>query len=128
MFAYCPAVPGLVREIEDTIPPTTKSNNPADWYSCGAMVVVGWSFSGDAFTPPVPGAPPAPTPQQVLASQATIALIKSDTVVVRCYSADPQVVVPAAWTTYRAALRAICNGTDTSSTTLPTPPSYPEGT
>lgn len=57
---------------------------------------------------------------------AQTALDKSDVTVVRCYSAA--VAVPTAWQTYRSALRAIVNGGDTTSTSLPTVPSYPQGT
>jgi hypothetical protein len=69
---------------------------------------------------------PLPTAQQILQGQAQIALLKSDVTILRCVEA--QVQVPAAWHSYRIALRAIINGTDTTSITLPTPPSYPAGT
>ena len=71
----------------------------------------------------------APSAAQVRAAflaSAQAALSRSDTVVVRCYSAA--VAVPAAWQTYRQALRAIVNGTDTVSTVLPATPAYPAGT
>lgn len=64
--------------------------------------------------------------QAALVSSARVALNKSDTVVIRCYSAG--VAVPAVWQTYRSSLRAIYNRTDTTSTVLPTIPDYPEGT
>lgn len=58
---------------------------------------------------------------------AQIALQKTDTVVLRCYSAS--VPVPAEWQAYRVALRALAAGTDTTSTTLPAQPlTYPVGT
>ena len=59
-------------------------------------------------------------------ASAQAALDKSDTTVLRCYSAG--VAVPSAWQTYRAALRAIVSGSDTTSTTLPITPAYPSGT
>ena len=71
----------------------------------------------------------APSAAQVRAAflaSAQAALSRSDTVVVRCYSAA--VAVPAAWQTYRQALRAIVNGSDTASTVLPAIPAYPAGT
>jgi len=46
--------------------------------------------------------------------------------IIRCVAAG--IAVPAAWKTYVQALRAIANGTDTTSTTLPTRPAYPAGT
>lgn len=46
--------------------------------------------------------------------------------VMRCYMAG--IAFPADWQAYRAALLAIANGTDSSSTVLPTQPAYPAGT
>ena len=46
--------------------------------------------------------------------------------IIRCVVAG--VAVPAAWTAYVAALRAIVNGSDTTSTALPKAPAYPAGT
>jgi hypothetical protein len=46
--------------------------------------------------------------------------------IIRCVVAG--VAVPAAWTAYVVALRAIVNGTDTTSTALPNVPAYPAGT
>ena len=57
---------------------------------------------------------------------AQSALIKTDIVAARCVKA--QVVFPSAWLTYVQALRAIVNGSDTVSTSLPDQPSYPGGT
>ena len=61
-----------------------------------------------------------------LPAQALAALDKSDSTVLRCYSAGAG--LPAVWQTYRSALRAIFNGTDKTSTTLPPTPAYPVGT
>jgi hypothetical protein len=61
-----------------------------------------------------------------LLSQAQIALSKSDITIMRCYASS--IAVPAAWQTYRSALRSIINGADTTSTTLPATPAYPAGT
>ena len=72
--------------------------------------------------------PPSANARQPLILSAQDALAKSDVTMVRCYSANPSVAVPTAWTTYRAALRDIINGTDTTSETLPATPSYPAGT
>jgi len=46
--------------------------------------------------------------------------------IIRCVVAG--VAVPDAWTAYVAALRAIVNGSDTTSTALPKTPAYPAGT
>ncbi|MGB7650859.1 MAG: hypothetical protein WBL62_06675 [Gallionella sp.] len=46
--------------------------------------------------------------------------------VMRCYMAG--IAFPADWQAYRTELLAIANGTDTTSTALPTQPSYPAGT
>lgn len=61
-----------------------------------------------------------------LIAPAQNALDKSDVTIVRCYASG--VAVPSAWKTYRSALRAIINGSDTTSVSLPSTPSYPEGT
>ena len=71
--------------------------------------------------------------QQVAAATAAFvasaqaALTKSDITVTRCVAAQPPVAVPAALTTYRALLRAIVKGEDTTSTVLPTAPPMPAG-
>jgi hypothetical protein len=72
-----------------------------------------------------PAPPTTAQAQAVLAAQAQAALSKSDTVIVRCY--EHAVAVPTEWQTYRAALRAIVDGTSTA-TTPPTVPAYPAGT
>jgi hypothetical protein len=59
----------------------------------------------------------------ILKADAQAALDKSDVVLLRCF--EHAVALPAAWQTYRTALRAIVNGSDTTSTTLPTIPAYP---
>lgn len=58
--------------------------------------------------------------------QAQIALNKSDLTMMRCVEAG--ITAPAAWNTYRKALRAIVTGVDITSTVLPTQPPYPAGT
>jgi hypothetical protein len=59
--------------------------------------------------------------------QARAALLASDTTMHRCV--ENQVAVPAAWATYRKALRAIISA-PTGDPTLPPPtrPAYPAGT
>ncbi|CAH2606507.1 conserved protein of unknown function (plasmid) [Rhodovastum atsumiense] len=69
----------------------------------------------------------APSPVIVdLVSAARAALDGSDITALRCFKAG--VAFPAEWLTYVQALRAIVNGTDTSSTALPARPDYPAGT
>lgn len=72
---------------------------------------------------------PTPTAAQLhaaLVASAKAALDITDMVCLRCYKAG--VAYPSAWQTYTTALRAIVNGSDTTSTTLPTQPAYPAGT
>lgn len=64
--------------------------------------------------------------RESLRAEAREALTASDITVIRCVSAG--VAVPSAWNDYRAALRAIANGTDVQSQTLPVAPAYPAGT
>ena len=63
---------------------------------------------------------PAVTPQ-TLAQQATTVLATQKTYVTNTYLVYGE-TVPDAWTTYLKALRAISDGTDTTSTVLPTSP------
>ena len=83
---------------------------------------IGWFYSNGTFTAPTP---PASTPI-TLKYQAQVALAKSDITILRYYSAS--VAVPSTWQAYRVALRAIVNGTDTTSTELPSIPLYMAGT
>ena len=72
---------------------------------------------------------PAPTAAQLHAdfvSSAKNALDESDMVAIRCMKAGT--AFPSAWQTYTTELRAIINGSDTTSTSLPTKPAYPAGT
>lgn len=57
---------------------------------------------------------------------AQTALDVSDVTALRCVKAG--VAFPSDWRTYVVALRAIVNGSDTSSAELPTRPAWPEGT
>lgn len=75
----------------------------------------------------VPNTPTPYTPPNLLPQQAQTALTKTDTTVLRCYSAG--VAVPDDIQAYRVALRNIATGKDTTSTVLPTEPTdYPAGT
>ena len=90
----------------------------------GVSVSAGYSASRDGngnwlFVAPV-------APARNLALDARIALDVSDTTIIRC--AEHGVTVPDEWRAYRAALRAIASGADTTSTALPARPSFPAGT
>ena len=94
-----------------------------------AAQLSGKAIQGDSNGNPVAVNQPAPSSDQLHAAlvfDAQTALNKSDVTIIRCVSAG--VTVPAAWQTYRVALRAIVGGTDTVSTALPTRPAYPSGT
>ncbi len=85
---------------------------------------VGWSAAQNndvwAFSAPAP--PPAPDTRPA----ARLALDKSDITILRCF--EHGVTVPAEWTAYRAALRVIAGGGETTNTPLPATPAYPAGT
>lgn len=93
---------------------------PADPRNQDYAAYLAWVASGN--TALSADAPPA----LPLKSQAQTALDASEITMIRCV--ENSVTVPAAWATYRKALRAILNGTDTTSTSLPTRPAYPAGT
>jgi hypothetical protein len=59
-------------------------------------------------------------------AQAKILLIKSDTTLLRCYEAG--VALPTEWATYRKDLRTILSTAAGIPQTLPTQPTYPQGT
>lgn len=64
-------------------------------------------------------------PSKVDNADAALSLLQeSDTTLLRC--AESGVSIPAEWTTYRIALRAIVGGN--LAQTLPAKPSYPAGT
>ena len=96
-------------------------DNPAD-APAGAVEITADQFAQLATTPVVT---PAMAQAQLKVS-AQAALDASDLVAMRGFKAG--VPFPASWQTYVAALRAIVNGTDTTSTALPTQPAYVPGT
>ena len=88
-------------------------------------------FSGaaiDQSTTPASVIPPtsASLAEQKLKADALAALPETDMVANRCYKAG--MAFPADWQAYTTALRNIANGTDTTSTSLPTKPAHPAGT
>ena len=70
--------------------------------------------------------PTAAQLRQQLQAQAQAELSSTDMVAMRCLKAG--VAYPTAWQTYTQALRAIANGTDTTSAALPVQPAFPAGT
>lgn len=116
--------------INATMPPDAIAVTDAAYAALFAAQSAGQIIQADAN-----GNPEAvvftPTSAQVhaaLQASAQAALDKSDITVIRCAAAQPPVPVPTDLTTYRAALRAIVNGTDTISTTLPATPIFPVNT
>ena len=88
-----------------------------------AALVAQYQASADA--PHVP--PPQPTPPLSTLAQNQLDIVTgSRGQIIRCVTAG--VTVPATWTAYILALRAIVNGTDKTSTTLPTQPAFVAGT
>ena len=90
----------------------------------------GQVITADANGNPILSAPPPPTAAQlwsVYQASAQAALTESDKTILRC--GENSVAVPAAWATYRKALRAIVAATSGDpSVALPTRPAYPAGT
>lgn len=80
------------------------------------MPCIGWSYGAGAFT-----APGLLSPVLTLAQQASTALSTARTYVYNNYGILNE-DTPTEWVTYIKALMAISNGTDTTSTTLPTQP------
>ena len=112
--------------IHQTMPDDVVSITVEAWQALLEAQSAGQVIQADSDGNPVAVAPPAPTADQLqaaLVAAATVALQKSDIQIVRCYEAS--IDVPSVWVTYRAALRAIVNGRDTTSTVLPTIPAYP---
>ena len=127
MFAYVPELPGTVAAVISSIPdPLPEGQTAAEYHLCGAMVEEGWIFDGATFTLPPITLPAAPTARQVLQYSAQDRLTANDKVATRCVKAG--VAYPADWLAFDVALRAIANGTDTTSTTLPATPAFPAGT
>jgi hypothetical protein len=111
------------------MPHYKNSNNEVYWYSdeqvAGNVVASGLVPITDSEAAKLS----TPTPAQlktVFIADASAALKASDITILRCV--ENSVAVPSAWNVYRNALRAIINGTDVTSTALPTAPAYPKGT
>ena len=81
---------------------------------------VGYTYADGVFTAPAVEPEAA---HAILLRNAQAALWKTDSVYLR--AAKDGHVWTDEWKAYTAALRAIVNGTDTTSTALPTMPAYP---
>ncbi len=91
-----------------------------------ALTLPTWPQSLTLYTATYPPVPTAAQIHQQLQAQAQAALDRTDLMAFRCFKAG--IAFPAAWQTYTIALRNIVNGTDATSTALPTQPAYPAGT
>ncbi|MGF6879033.1 hypothetical protein [Paraburkholderia sp. MM5477-R1] len=132
-FAALDAKTGIVVFYDSVVSPP-----PAD---VSAIEITDEQYQAASSTPGYTissGALEAPTAAQLAAQQAAAAwstyqaaaqaaLDKSDLTIVRC--TENAVTVPAAWATYRKALRAIVGAASGDPTqALPTKPAYPSGT
>lgn len=104
----------------------------ADWTPPEGTIIIpsetagiGDTYANGVFTPPTVIIPPEQKHKE-LQQSAFAALGKSDITISRCYECG--VAVPNDWVEYRDKLRAIVNGSDTTSTHLPIRPPWPQGT
>ena len=111
------------------IEPTYSTELAPPTASAGEVVV----FVSGAWTTQIvsiPATATVPTAAQlwgVYQAGAQVLLDKSDITVMRCFEAA--IALPAAWVTYRKALRAIVGATSGNPTAvLPATPEYPAGT
>jgi hypothetical protein len=98
------------------------ANIPPDANNTDYAAYLAWLAAGNIATPVDPTVIAAQAQAQ-LAAQAQALLDKSDKTMLRCF--EHAVTPPAAWVTYRAALRSVING---SLSAVPTTPAYPAGT
>jgi len=129
MKTYARIYGGTVAELFSTDGDITTMFHPSlTWVDVTAVSPapqVGWNYAAGAFS-----APSSPSNAVLWARyqvQAQAALDKSDITILRC--TENAVSVPAAWATYRKALRAIVGAaTGDPTQPLPTQPAYPAGT
>jgi hypothetical protein len=99
--------------------PVTETPRPTDL----SIVVTGFTINAQHVQEWITQEKTAEELSGELRGQALSALVKSDSVAVRCFKAG--VAFPVTWQTYVIALRAIING---AAGPLPAQPEYPEGT
>lgn len=95
---------------------------PPDEGNCDYQAYQAWVAAGGVADPYV--APIMPLPKQAQAQLDIITGPRGQ--IIRCIAAG--LAVPSAWQSYIVALRAIANGSDTTSTSLPTQPAFIAGT
>ena len=100
---------------------TDGAQIPADPHNVDYQAFQAWVAAGNTATPYV--APPV-LPTQALSALNYVTGPAGQ--IMRCMAAG--VAVPPTWSAYVLALRNISNGTDTTSTALPTPPAFVLGT
>jgi hypothetical protein len=124
---------GFYDSIDSPVPAGVEAIEITDaqWQTC--ISTPGYTVKSGALVAPVP-----PTAAQIAAQQsaaawsvyqasAKAALDASDITILRCY--ENAVVAPAAWATYRKALRAVVSAASGDATQpLPVAPQYPAGT
>lgn len=109
---------GRVAQIASAQFPVVSAMTWVDVTAVSPAPQPGWTYNGSAFAAPA-------TPAIDSRAAAEIALDKSDVTIIRCV--EHTVAIPAEWTAYRAALRAIVASGPTSAA-LPAVPAFPTGT
>ena len=120
----------VVNTIE--LDPVALTSSPPEWsppegfkVEQSDVAAIGWTYVNGVFTaPPAPPVVPIPLKQQALIALNYVTGASGQ--IMRCMAAG--VAVPPTWSAYVLALRNISNGTDTTSTALPTPPAFVLGT
>ena len=118
---------GIVQQVivYDGVSPYTPQEGFSLIAIGGSGAWTGWTYANGVFTaPPAPPAVVVPLAQQALVALNYVTGAAGQ--IMRCTAAG--VAVPTTWSAYVAALRAIANGTDTTSTTLPAQPAFVAGT
>lgn len=98
---------------------TTVPQEGYGWVQCFEDTYIGHTHDNGVFQKTV-------IDPHTLQQKAHIAMTRADVVAVRCFKAGKP--YPEEWFQYSNALRAIDNGTDTTSVSLPERPPYPAGT
>ena len=114
--------------INAVMPPDAVAVTDAAYAALFAAQATGQIIQPDANGNPeaVTFTPSSAQVHAALQASAQNLLTANDKVATRCLKAG--VAYPANWLAFDVALRAIANGTDTTSTTLPATPTYPANT